>query len=100
MVNFTEIIACRQYVNSNGTIKIFLSSFTKGNLFDDSVTDINPKFPRPCPGIEMYIVTSAFERYFGYLDYMFPELVTFPPSAELIQDLFLARFIPKLRGVY
>ena len=61
---FTECIACRQYANSNGPIKIFLGSFTKGNLCDDSVTDINPMFPRPCPGIEIHIVTSAFERYF------------------------------------
>ena len=59
--------------------------FTKGNLCDDSVTHINPKFPRPCPGVEIHIVTSAFERY---LDYMFPQLVTFPSSAELIQDIF------------
>ena len=45
-----------------------------------TVTDNNPNFPQPCPGIEIHIVTSAFE------------------SAELIQDLFLARLIPKLRG--
>ena len=31
---------------------------------------------------------------------MFPEPVTFPSSAELIQDLFLARLTPKLRGMY
>ena len=29
---------------------------------------------------------------------MLPEPVTFPSSAKLIQDLFLARLIPKLRG--
>ena len=69
-------------------MEIFLSCFTKGNLCDDSVTDINPNFPRTCPGIEIHIVTSAFETYFLCLDYMFPELVTFPSSAELIQDLF------------
>ena len=55
------------------------------------MTDINPKFNRPCPGIEIHIVTSAFERYFECLDYMFSEPVIFPSGAELIQDLFLAR---------
>ena len=37
---------------------------TKGNLFDDSVIDINPTFTRPCPGIDLHLVTYAFERYF------------------------------------
>ena len=56
LVNFTECIACWYYTNSNGPIKIFLSSFTKGNICDNSVTDINPKFNRPCPDIEIHIV--------------------------------------------
>ena len=55
------------------------------------------KFNRPCPGIEIHIVTP---RYFECLDYMFSEPVIFPSGAELIQDLFLARLISKLRGMY
>ena len=51
LVNFTDCIACRENTNSNGPIKIF--SFTKGDFCDDTVTDINPKSPRPCPGIEI-----------------------------------------------
>ena len=64
------------------------------------MTDINPKFNRPCPGKEIHIVTSAFKRYLECLDYMFSEPVIFPSGAKLIQDLFLARLIPKLRGMY
>ena len=62
----SQIFICEQSMqiictcHTPSPFKICLSSFTKGNLCGDSVTDINPKFPRPCPGI----VTSAFERYF------------------------------------
>ena len=95
LVSFTECIACRYYTNSNGPIQIFLSSFTKEKFYDNSVTDINP-----IETIEKHIVISAFERYFIYSDYMFPQPVTFHSSAEQIQYLILARLIPKLRGMY
>ena len=45
-------------------LKCFYFPLPKEFFCDDSVTDINPKFPRPCLGIEIYIITSAFERFF------------------------------------